>query len=172
MAKAGYFKVSMDAARAIVEANDGPELLAGYVTVCCFAYGNGRTKTRAGAKAIRERCGFTDYRSKRVRDELRALRFGERGERGLLTPTGGKVGDAAVCEIDQWDGVDAYVPSILLDQHPEHGGPLPRLLASETLPRATIRDALFLLLYTYSCTDYAEWFGCPPRSNGLSRVAA
>lgn len=158
---AGYFKVSMDAARAIVGDSDGPELLAGYVTVCGYAFGNDRGVTAAGAKSIRQTTGCTDFRSKRIMNELRSLRYGERGENGLLVTTNGRVKNAAIYRLAAWDGVYSYLPSLLLERHPQHGSPLSRLLAHDE-DRAVIRDALLLLLHIYASTDYAEWFGCPP----------
>lgn len=159
---AGYFKVSMDAARAIVEATDGPELLAGYITVCGYAFGSNRGSTAAGAKAIRQTLGCTDHRSKRIMADLRSLRFGERGELGLLTTTRRRVGNAAVHNIEPWEGEYAYLPALLIGRHPEHGASLAKALASEKHDAATIRDALLLLLHVYARTDYGEWFGCPP----------
>lgn len=156
---AGYFKVSMEAAIRISEASEGPELLAGYVTVCGYSFGEKRTKTAAGAKAIRLTTGCTDFRSKRIMNELRTLRF---ADKGLLSLTSNKVGNAAISKVEQWDGVHAYIPSLLLERHPEHGAALAKLFQDEVSNRATLRDALLLLLHVYSCVDYAEWFGCPP----------
>lgn len=48
----GYFKVSMGAAKAIANANEGLGLLAGYMTLASYAYGPKREHTAAGAKAI------------------------------------------------------------------------------------------------------------------------
>lgn len=150
----GYFKVSMDAARNLVESSQGPELLAGYITLCSFRYGSGRRLTAAGAKSIRKATGCTDWRSKRVMDDLRALRFGEKGENPLLTKTGRPKGNAAEYELHEWDGSHAYVPALLVDAG------LKRLCAGAD--RETCRDALLVLLYLYANTDYAGWMGAPP----------
>jgi hypothetical protein len=159
---AGYFKVSMNAAKEIVALSDGPELLAGYITLCGFAYGPRREITRAGAKAIRQRAGYTDHRSKRVLRELQAHRFGANGDQGLVTSTGLKGGNAAIYSIDNWGGEYAYLPSLLLDMDPEYGTTLAKIVQDENLEREILRDALLLLLHVYATVDYAEWFGCPP----------
>jgi len=158
---AGYFKVSMDAARALVADSDGPELLAGYTTLCGYAFGKDREITAAGAKSIRLTTGCTDHRAKRVLRELLSFRYGERGGSGLLEATTKRLRNAAIYHLPHWDGEYSYLPSLLLERHPEHGSPLARLISADE-ERAVIRDALLLLLHVYASTDYAEWFGCPP----------
>lgn len=161
---AGYFKVSMDAARTIVNASEGPEMLAGYVTLCGYAFDKGREVTAAGAKSIRLTIGCTDFRSKRVMADLLSLDNGDGKQHGLLKETKRRKGNAVVYRLDAWEGNYAYLPSLLLERHPEYGSPLARLLAREDEEREVIRDALLLLLHVYANTDYAEWFGCPPDS--------
>lgn len=157
----GYFKVSMAAARAIVDASDEPDLLAGYITVCAYAFGPNREVTAAGAKSIRQTIGCTDFRSKKVMRELLTFQADYSSPAGLLAPSGKKKANADVYNMERWEGAFAYLPSLLVERHPEHGSPVLRLLRAES-PAAVIRDALLLLLHVYTVTDYAEWFGCPP----------
>ncbi len=159
---AGYFKVSMDAARVIVNASEGPETLAGYITLCGYAYEKERLATAAGARAIRLTIGCTDFRSKRVMAELLSMEIGTDGQRGLLSQTERRKANAIVYRLKAWDGTHAYLPSLLLERPPEYGSSLAKLLARESDEREVIRDALLLLLHVYANTDYAEWFGCPP----------
>lgn len=159
---AGYFKVSLNAAKAIVAESDGPHTLAGYITLCGYAFGSERDITAAGAKAIMQTLGCSDFRSKKILNELRAMRFGERGEQGLISTTKRTVGNAKVHAIESWEGEYGYLPSILLDRSVEGKSPLSRLLEVEDYNSQSQRDALLLLIYVYANTDYAEWFGCPP----------
>lgn len=159
---AGYFKVSIDAARAIANASEGPELLAGYMTLCGYAFDKGRDVTAAGAKAICLTTGCTDYRSKKVLADLLSHGLDDFKQRGLLKMTERRKGNAQVYQIVAWEGEYAYLPSLLLNRHPEYGSPLARLLARDEEDREVIRDALLLLLHIYANTDYAGWFGCPP----------
>lgn len=161
---AGYFKVSLEAGKAIADQSDGPHALAGYVVACSGAFDEGRWQTASGAKRIMTLLGCTDWRSKKIMDELRSYRFGERGERGLLTPTGRTVGraKATVYRIEEWPGEMAYLPSILVEAETPSGTPISRLVNSTDHQGATLKDALLLLLYIYANTDYADWFGCPP----------
>ncbi len=159
---AGYFKVSMDAARAIVEVSECPRLLAGYITLCAYAFGDGRAITAAGAKSIRQTIGCTDHRSKRILADLCARRFGERADKGLIHPTSDQKRNARIYRIERWDGEDAYLPALLVERLPNEGSTLERLLTTEGRDQETIRDALLLLLHIYATVDYAEWFGCPP----------
>ena len=157
----GYFKISTEAAKAIVGESDGPYALAGYITLCGYAFGGNRGITAAGAKSIRQTIGCTDFRSKKILDELRAIRFGDRGGRGLITATKRTVGPAKVHAIEEWPGAYAYMPSLLLDRSVNGNTPLSRLLESDDYDSGTLRDALLLFVHVYASTDYAGWFGCP-----------
>jgi hypothetical protein len=154
MTAKGYFRVSMDAARSLVESSEGPELLAGYIALCSHRFGKKRTMTCAGAKKIRTATGCTDWRSKRVMDDLRSLCFGDKGQIPLITKTGERRRNADVYEVHEWPGVYAYVPALLVDTA------LKRLCAGSE--RETCRDALLILLHLYANTDYAGWMGAPP----------
>jgi hypothetical protein len=155
----GYFKVSMDAARAIVNETEGPNMLAAYVTVCGHAYGEDRRITAAGAKAIRQGAGTTDYRSKLLLADMMALCF---GDRTLLKPTPLYEGNAPIHYIEQWDGSYAYLPSLLIQKMGEGTSMLAKLAASPDYDSDVRRDALLLLLHAYAVVAYADWFGCPP----------
>lgn len=163
---AGYFKVPLAAARAIVDASETPDLLAAYLVLRRFAFPPSRAEaaprnlTAAGAKAIRLATGVTDFRSKRLMDDLRSLRFGDRGQHGLIEPTGRNKGNAPLYKLPAWDGPDAYLPALLLDAHPTQGTAVHRILDSEATPEVQ-RDALYLLLHLYATTDYAGWMGAP-----------
>lgn len=156
----GYFKVSMDAARAIVNETDDPNMLAAYVTVCSHAYGEDRRMTAAGAKAIRQGAGTTDYRSKLLLADMKALCF---GERTLLKPTPLWEGNAPIHYIEQWGGAYAYLPNLLTKKGPTEGqSMLAKLVGSSEHDPDVRRDALLLLLHAYAVVTYADWFGCPP----------
>lgn len=157
----GYFKVSMSAAKAIASASEGPDLLAGYMTLASYAYGPKREHTAAGAKAIRLTTGCSDFRSKKVLKRL--LSFGADHElpQGLISATGRKKANADEYRIEHWGDEFAYLPSLLTDRHPDFGSHLARLLLMDE-PESVTRDALIVLLHVYASTDYAEWFGCPP----------
>lgn len=158
---AGYFKVPLAAARNILELCEGPELLAGYMTLRRHAFGSTRNLTAAGAKAVKVATGCTDWRSKRVMDDLRTLRFGEGEGLGLVESTGRKKANAHLYRLPTWGGVDAYVPALILDRHPEYGSAVLRICQCDSEPSVQ-RDALYLLLHLYSLTDYAGWMGAPP----------
>lgn len=163
---AGYFKVPLSAARFIVEQSDTPDLLAAYMVLRRYAFppkrdGSApRNLTAAGAKAVRLATGVTDFRSKRLMDDLRALRSSERGELGLIETTGRSKGNAPVYKLPAWDGPEAYVPALLLDSHPTHGTAVRRILDCAATPEVQ-RDALYMLLHLYARTDYAGWMGAP-----------
>lgn len=155
----GYFRVSMDAARAIVHESDDPNLLAAYVTVCGYAYGKDRRITAAGAKAIQQGAGTTDYRSKLLLADMMALCF---GDRTLLKPTPLYEGNALIRYIEQWDGADAYLPSLLIKKTGDKPSMLANLAGAHRFDPEVRRDALLLLLHAYAVVSYGEWFGCPP----------
>lgn len=153
-----YFKVPMAAARSIVDSSDGPELLAGYMTLRRWSVTRNYEHTAAGAKAIRLATGVTDFRAKRVLLELQALRFGDKGEKYLLERTGKSIKNAREYVFGPWDGLVAYVPDILM-QGPVT--PLQRLCNFDCLPE-TKRDALLMLLHAYASVNYGEFLGIDP----------
>ncbi|KGM54175.1 hypothetical protein N799_09845 [Lysobacter arseniciresistens ZS79] len=148
----------MGAARALVDSSQGPELLAGYMTLRRWSCGTDYGYTAAGAQAIRNATGVSDFRSKLVLQELLALRFGERGELSLITPTGKRIKNAREYRFGEWDGVCAYVPDLLIQPG---ASPLLRLLTAEESPEVR-RDALLQLLHVYAHVDYGEFLGVNP----------
>lgn len=160
---AGYFKVPLAATRALMEISESPDLLAAYMVLRFHAYGPQRMFTAAGAKSVSKLTGFTGYRSKRLMNELRSLRFGERGELGLIEPTGRMVGNAAQYKLLPWDGPDAYLPALLVKPHESYGSELMRICDDEATSDVR-RDALYLLLHLHAAVDYGGHLGAPPCS--------
>lgn len=158
---AGYFKVSMEAAKAIVGESDNALALAGYMTLCNYAFSHKRDVTAAGAKCIKQTLGCSHFRSKKILDSLRAMRFGTRGESGLITTTDRMKANAPIHRIEEWPGEYAYVPSLLFERNGDEPAPIARLVDISDYPGCTARDALLLLLHCYASTDYSGWFGCP-----------
>ncbi|WP_198526488.1 hypothetical protein [Xanthomonas sp. SHU 166] len=157
----GYFKVSMQAAKAIAEVSDGPDLLAGYMTLSAYAYGPKRELTAAGAKSIRLTTGCSDFRSKKVLKRLLSFDVDHELPQGLIAATGRKKANADEYRIERWDGEFAYLPSLLIERHPDYGSHLGQLMQLDQ-PESAIKDAILVLLHVYTATDYARWFGCPP----------
>jgi hypothetical protein len=158
---AGYFKVPMDAAKHLVNVSDGPELLAGYIVLHKFAMRPHHTLTAAGARSIRIATGVSDFRSKRILSELRELRMGDRGELGFVVDTTKTLRNAKLKMLPRWDGLHAYVPSLFVNVHPEHGSPLLNIMRCGMEPEQK-RDALLVMLQLYASTDYGGWMGAPP----------
>jgi hypothetical protein len=115
-------------------------------------------QTAAGANAIRKALGVSDFRSKRLRNDLVAMRWGEHGERFLIEPTGKSAGNKPLYRIGRWGGDVAYVPDLLTDGSP---GALARLFGASAPPEVR-RDALLMLLYAYAHVNYMDYFGVPP----------
>lgn len=157
----GYFKVSMEAAKHLAANSDGPELLAGYIVLNKFAMRPNHNLTAAGAKAIRIATGVSDFRSKRILADLHELRIGERGERGFAEDTSKTLKNAKLKHLPKWEGLHAYIPSIFVNVHPEHGSPMLNIMRCGMDPEQK-RDALLVLLQLYASTDYGGWLGAPP----------
>jgi hypothetical protein len=155
-----YFKVPMAAATAIAEASCDVDLMAGYAVLCRFATPKEYTRTAAGAKAIRKALGLSDYMSKQVLTDLLALRFGGRGERFLIEPTGFMVKNAREYAFGRWDGMVSYLPDLLVQGAP---APLARIAGAHAAPEVR-RDALLLFFHVCANVDYARWFGVDPES--------
>ena len=153
-----YFRVQMDAARAIVDSSEGPELLAGYIVMNRFAMPPKYGFTAAGARVIRDSAGISDCRAKLVLRNLLALRFGERGERFLIEDTGKMMRNARKYEIGQWGGLVSYLPDLMVQGDPT---PLSRLVRADAAPEVR-RDAMLMLLHIHAAVDYAEWLGVDP----------
>ncbi len=154
-----YIRVPLDAAHAIVESCAGPDLLASYIVTLRFAMKQFRyEQTAAGANAIRKALGVSDFRSKRLRNDLVAMRWGEHGERFLIEPTGKSAGNKPLYRIGRWGGDVAYVPDLLTDGSP---GALARLFGASAPPEVR-RDALLMLLYAYAHVNYMDYFGVSP----------
>jgi len=151
----GYFRVPLEAAHHLVAECDGPELLAGYVTLCSYAYPRTREFTAAGAKSIKKATGVTQWRSLRIMDELRALRFGASGEKFFIEPTGGKKKNADEYRLHDWGEPHAYVPQLMADAG------LSRFFDLGEGDALLRRDALMALLCLYANTDYADYMGAP-----------
>lgn len=158
---AGYFRVSMGAARAIAEASDGPDLLAAYIVLAAFAFGEKREQTAAGAQAIRKALGCSDYHSKALLAELLEFPQGKGAGQVVLAPSGRRKANAAIYQLPTWEGDQAYPPALLVDTQQRHAIGLQALLDLRQPPRV-IADALLLLLHAYAVVDYAGWCGCPP----------
>lgn len=157
----GYFRVSMAAAKHLVANSDGPELLAGYVVLNKFAMRPHHNLTAAGARAIRIATGVSDFRSKRILADLHELRVGERGEYGFVESTPKSLRNAKLKHLPKWEGLHAYVPSIFVNVHPQHGSPMLNIMKCGMEPEQR-RDALLVLLQLYASTDYGGWMGAPP----------
>lgn len=153
-----YFRVQMDAARAIVDSSDGPELLAGYMVLNRFAMPPKYGFTAAGARVIRDSAGISDCRAKFVLRNLLALRFGDHGERFLVEDTGKMMRNARKYEIGQWGGLVSYLPDLMVQGNPT---PLSRIVRADAAPEVR-RDALLMLLHIHATVDYAEWLGVDP----------
>lgn len=149
----------MAAARALIDSSEGPQLLAGYMTIHRWAQPETQYATAAaGANSIRICTGVTDNRSKRVLRELLSLRYGERGDLFLIEPTGRMVKHAKQYRFGPWIGDTAYVPDLLMQGEDP---PLIRLCQADELPEIR-RDALLMLLYAYAYVDYGEFMGVDP----------
>jgi hypothetical protein len=157
----GYFKVSLEAARQLVNASERPELLAGYLILCEGAYGLKRRVTSHGAKSISKYSGCTDWRSKWVMNILGSLRCGDRGTYGFIEKTDQRQANAAIYLLGDWPGQEAYVPSLLIKPRGDIDAPL-RLVLQGDGDAAIKRDALHLLLHLHANTDYAGWMGAAP----------
>lgn len=153
-----YFKVPMKAALEIVDASEGPELLAGYVVLRRWAMTKNYDRTAAGAQAIRKATGVTDFRAKRVLIDLLALRFGDRGELFLLEPTGRQVKNAREYRFGAWEGLVSYLPDLLTQGDVQ---PLRRLCQVDAVPEVK-RDALLVLLHAYASVNYGDFLGVDP----------
>ena len=151
----GYFRVPLGAAHQLVAESDGPELLAGYITLCSYAYPRTREFTAAGAKSIKKATGVTQWRSLRIMDELRALRFGTNGDKFFIEPTGAKKKNADEYRLHDWGEPHAYVPQLMVDAG------LSRFLDAGEGDVLLRRDALLALLCLYANTDYADYMGAP-----------
>lgn len=151
----GYFKVSVDAARAIAAHSLGPELLGAYLVVLRSQYGD--RLTAAGAKSIATRLGFSDYRSKLLLEKLADFRV-EGYEGPLFELTGRMRKSASVRRAAMWGEEIAYLPCLLPD------GRLKVLLSSDDVEwdEADRRDALLVLTYIYAHADYARCLGVKP----------
>lgn len=170
----GYFRVPLEAAKALSGDTDDADLLAAYMTLWRFAYGAGpqRDRTAAGARAIRKALGCTDYRSKRLLRDLAALRYGPTGEQGLVVPMvdwneahntsyPAIKGNADLYMLPPWGRDHAYLPSLLMDEYAPGTSPISRLCAADAEPSQR-RDALLVLLHVYSAVDYGDCMGAPP----------
>lgn len=158
---AGYFKVPIGVVRELLDLYEGPELLGGYMVLAEGAYGNGRQVTDCGAQSIQRYTGCTNYRAKRIFNDLRSLRFGEKGELGMVTPANRTHRNADVHLLDAWEGPHAYMPSLFVKSSNVAVAPLRRLCETEEEPEVK-RDALALLAHLYASTEYAEWMGARP----------
>lgn len=156
----GYFGASVEVARALLQSDDGPDLLAGYLVLAEGAYGPERTHTTCGAKAIRTYTGCTDWRSKRTLEALLALRFGDRGQLAVVSDTGMTKANSRVRTLQAWEGEKAFMPAILVKSPTDEPGPLSRLCQLDVEP-TTKRDALMLLVLLYSLVRYADCMGAP-----------
>ncbi|MGH8447541.1 MAG: hypothetical protein ACREVL_19925, partial [Solimonas sp.] len=110
---AGYFRVPMLAAQAVAGASSSPELLGAYLALRRYSYGPERNLTAAGAQAIRKATGCSDWRSKRLLEEL--MRVRALGGRQVVLPTHERKKNAAVYCLDAFEGDDAYLPTLMPD---------------------------------------------------------
>jgi hypothetical protein len=155
----GYFTVPMADARAILAASEGPDLLAAYIVLRDGAYGAARNLSACGASAIRKSIGCTDYRSKHVLGDLLSVTREDRSK--IVTRTGTMLGNAPIYSMQTRNGPAAALPSIFVKVAGRSmEGALHRLCGLED-SEAIKRDALFLLLYLYSCTDYGGCMAAP-----------
>jgi hypothetical protein len=92
--------------------------------------------------------------------DLRSLRFGDRGELGLIEPTGRMVKNAAQYKLLPWEGEDAYLPGLMVKRHENFGSALMRICSDEATGDIR-RDALYLLLHLYAIVDYGGCMGAP-----------
>jgi hypothetical protein len=155
----------MNAAAQILDAFEGPEVLAAYIIMREGAYappGRERDRTDCGAKSIATYAGCSDWRGKRTLEDLKSIRFGERGELALVHATGETHRNALVYFFDRWDSSsdDAYLPSIFVKVPGEIA--MLRRLCELDIPSEQKRDMLFMLLRLYADTDYGGWMGAPP----------
>lgn len=158
---AGYFKVSMDAAKRLAGEKDGDQLLMAWLVLCHYAYGPERDLTAAGAKSIRASLGISSHRSRILMARLLTLCDPATGEASLLAPTGGKKINAEERRILPWPGDYSYLPALLLQPDGEGGNLLQRLHCMRIPARRRV-DALLVLLHVYAVVDVGNWFACPP----------
>ena len=160
-----YFRVSLNAARAIADATGEPQLIAAYMVLRRYAYTPAKDRTAAGAKAISKELRCTDYRAKRLLSDLISLRFGERGADALAMPAADwntahdkqwstKKGNAGVYALPEWPGDLAYLPDIIF------GEPFARLCADPDTKAGA--DALLALLHLYRHVAYGDFMGAAP----------
>jgi hypothetical protein len=165
----GYFRVSLQAARAIAAGSSDPEVLAALVVQRRFAFGLRRELTAAGAKKIGAALGITRRRAGKKLDSLLALRTGPRGETATVYTaaewnqlTGQSVGtmrrNAPVYVFPDDEGLDAYLPAELVPPYEARSFLAP---ICEQAPRLAL-DVVQLLLLAYAATSYGDFLGADP----------
>jgi len=167
--KAGYFRVSLPVAAALVDATEDPEILAAWLVLRRYAFGKQRELTAAGAQSIAAALSISRYRAGGILRRLLRLRYGERESAFIMSAadwnaaTGHKVppmrGNACVYVMPAPVGDCAYLPDLLI---PSGGGPSWLAGLCEGDNAAAELDALRLLLHLHAVISCADFIGADP----------
>lgn len=165
----GYFRVPTAIAFGIAEHSGDPDVLAAWLVLRRFAFGNCRELTAAGAKKLATSLGITRPRAQKHLESLLAMRLGDQGQipvlmtardwnllKGHSVPTVRANAPVYVCP----NGSEsfAYLPDLLVPP----GDARSCLAALCDLDAGDGLDAMRLLLLAYSCVSYGDHIGCDP----------
>lgn len=168
--KDGYFRVPLDTAHAIVRVDPDPELLVAWLVLRCYAFGNARELTAAGAKKIATALGISRPRAGKLLQRLLALRYGKRGAQAVIMTaadwndtTGPSVplrrGPGPVYVMPDPGGEQAYLPMLLIPGG-DARSPLADLCDLDN-PILGL-DSLNALLLAYHATSLQDFCGADP----------
>lgn len=165
-----YFRVPLLVAEGIAAADPDPQILAAWLVLRCYSFGNARDLTATGAKKIAWALGISRRSAAKLLQRLLAIRYGERGDVAVVMTaadwnqqSGNKVptqkGLMPVYVMPD-PGCDcAYLPNGLVAA----GNVRSRLadLCDLDDPQAGL-DAIRALIQLYHATSFGDFCGADP----------